>query len=236
MTEDAALARAPELVLNRALLMSGDFPALVARHNPGIRILTDAERTASLRAVLDRRPERGSGVWMFAYGSLIWNPMIEFVERRRAFVEGWHRSFCLSAKSGRGTPENPGLMLGLRDGGACLGAAFLIAEPLVEQELDLVWRREMVADGYIPRWVELRDDAGEGFGHGVAFTSNPAGPAYCDLSEVEVVRRLATARGGLGTGAEYLFNTRNGLRELGLDDPFMERLATLVEAEMNPPS
>ncbi len=69
-----------------------------------------------------------AGAWVFAYGSLIWNPAIHYVERRFARVHGWHRSFCLSTLAGRGSPELPGLVLGLDRGGACTGAAFLIAE------------------------------------------------------------------------------------------------------------
>ncbi len=194
--------------LTRELLLAGNLGEIIARANPGIRILSDAERTQSLRAILDTRPEHGEGAWVFAYGSLIWNPLIEYVEQRMAVVPGWHRAFCLSTGAGRGTPENPGVMLGLRDGSTCVGAALRIAETVLERELDLLWRREMVADGYIPRWVPLEDGEGGSLGHAIAFTINPQGPSYCgDLPESEIVRRLATARGGLGTAAEYLFRT-----------------------------
>jgi len=227
----------PPLALTREFLQRGDLPALIARLMPDVRVLTDAERAASLHAMLAARPEHGDGVWLFAYGSLIWNPTIHYRARRLARAIGWHRSFCLNVRAGRGTPQNPGLMLGLKSGGACTGAAFRIEEPLVEQELDLLWRREMVADGYVPRWVTIEDADGQEIGAAIAFTINPDGPSYCgDLPEAEVVRRLATARGGLGTGAEYLFNTRDGLRGLGIRDPFVERLAELVSAELKPAS
>ena len=202
-----------------------------------MHVLSDEERTASLAAFMAERPEDGDGVWVFAYGSLIWNPMVHHAERLAAHTPEWHRSFCLATKGGRGTADNPGLMLGLRPGpghlgGGCTGVAFRIEEHLVAPELDLLWRREMVARGYIPRWVKLATPEGAAIGHGVAFTIDPGGPGYCDLDEAVVVRRLATARGRMGTAAEYLYRTRDGLRELGINCPFVERIATLVDAEM----
>jgi cation transport protein ChaC len=153
---------------------------------------------------------------------------VHFLESRPATVQGWHRAFCLSVSVARGTPENPGLMLGLQPGGSCAGVAFRIGEDVMAHELTLLWRREMVAGGYIPLWVPLEAD-GAPFAQGIAFTVNPAGPAYVgDLPEAEIVRRLATAKGGLGSAAEYLFRTRDGLRQIGMTDPLVERLSDLV--------
>jgi cation transport protein ChaC len=220
-------------VLNREFLLSGRLAEEIRKWSPEVRVLSDEERNASLHALLDARPERdGRGVWVFAYGSLIWNPMVHFVQREVAHTPGWHRNFCLQTKGGRGTPENPGLMLGLREGGGCTGVAFRIEEELIAPELDLLWRREMVARGYIPRWVPLHDRGGALVGHGIAFTIDPEGPSYCDLPEEVVVRRLATARGRMGTAAEYLYRTRDGLRELEIHCPFVERIAGLVDIEM----
>lgn len=221
--------------LTRDLILSGVLPELIRLADPAIHILSDAERAASLRQTLDTRPEHGQGLWVFAYGSLIWNPAFHHVGQRLAHVPDWHRSFCLSTRSGRGTPDVPGLMLGLRPGRGATGAVFRIAEDALESELDVLWRREMVADGYIPRWVAVADPHGDAFGHAIAFTINPHGPAFVDLPEPEVVQRLATARGGLGTAAEYLLNTRDGLRQLGIHDEFVEELARLVEARLNLP-
>ncbi len=221
-----------EHVLNREFLLSGRLGEEIRRWSPDLHVLTDEERAASLATFLAERPEGRVGLWVFAYGSLIWNPMVHHVERRPAHTPDWHRSFCLATKGGRGTPDNPGLMLGLRPGGGCTGVAFRIEEHLVAPELDLLWRREMVARGYIPRWVPLSAPDGATIGHGIAFTIDPGGPGYCDLDETVVVRRLATARGQMGSAAEYLFRTRDGLRELGIHCPFVEHIAKLVDAEM----
>src|ERR1700680_2166313 len=141
--------------LTREFLMEGTLGTILARAVPGLKILTEEERAASLRAVLAQRPPGSDGGGVLAYGSLMWNPTIHFLERRPATVEGWHRAFCLGVQAGRGSPENPGLMLGLQPGGTCDGEAFLITEPVMEHELSLLWRREMIADGYIPSWVGL---------------------------------------------------------------------------------
>jgi len=230
----AAPPSIPDGALTRELLMSGQLRELIARAMPDVRLTTDEERAESLRAMLDARPEHGDGVWVFAYGSLVWNPTMLVSGRRPATAVGWHRAFCLSVKMGRGTPDNPGAMLGLRPGGRCPGMVLRIAEHDVEHELDLLWRREMVADGYIPVWVPIEDPDGEPMGAAIAFTINAAQPSYCgDLPEEEIVRRLATARGRLGSGAEYLFRTRDGLAEMGVTDAFLDRMAELVTKELN---
>jgi cation transport protein ChaC len=223
---------ATRLRLTRAFLLDAGFADIVRRAAPGAHILDDAERGASLRAILDARPEQGDGLWLFAYGSLIWNPIFHYRERRVATIAGWHRAFCLAARGGRGTPENPALLLGLMPGGRCTGAVFRIAEAALERELDLVWRREMVTAAYIPRWEAVADAAGT-FGHAIAFAINPAAPSYAgEVPTKEVVRRIATASGPMGSCAEYLFNTRDGLRGLGIDDALIEETARKVEAAL----
>ncbi len=216
--------------LTREYLLSGGLSEYIRRNNPDVHVLTDAERRASLDAILAGRGEHGSGVWVFAYGSLIWNPAMHIVGRQIAVADGWHRDFCLATKGGRGTPDNPGMLLGLRPGGSCVGAVLRLAEEAVEQELDILWRREMVADGYIPRWVKVASPDGTPLGHAIAFTINPVGPSYCgELARDVLVRRIATASGPLGTAADYLFNTRDGLRVMGIRDELLEGLGAEVE-------
>jgi cation transport protein ChaC len=219
--------------LTREMLLDGGLEAMIARLAPEQKLLTAADRHASLQATLAARPEGGDGVWLFAYGSLIWNPTVEVTERRLARVHGWHRAFCLTARAGRGTPENPGLLLGLREGGACVGAALRLAEAGLEAELDVLWRREMITAAYRPRWLAIEAPDGGGFGHALAFTIDATSHAYAgELDEAEVVARLATAGGLLGSCADYLFQTCAGLTALGIDDPAMERIAAAVRARL----
>jgi cation transport protein ChaC len=217
------------VVLTRDLLMQGGLGERLLASNPEMRLLTEQERAANLAAILAQRSEHGSGVWVFAYGSLIWNPAIRIVGRVLARARGWRREFCLAAKGGRGTREAPGMMLGLMEGGECVGAVLRVAEADVQHELELLWRREMVAGGYIPRWIEVETPDGAPLGHAIAFTINPAGPSFCPpLADAELVARIATAHGELGTAAEYLFRTRDGLRAMDITDPMLERIGDAV--------
>lgn len=217
--------------LTRELLLDGRLAEMIARASPNVPVLTEAQRRASLHAALAQRSEHGDGIWLFAYGSLIWNPTIRVTAQRMATVRGWHRAFCLATRAGRGTPENPGLLLGLRPGGHCAGAVLRVPENGLEEELDVLWRREMVTGSYTPRWLAAEDETGAPLGTALAFTIEDTSHGYAgDLTEEDVVERLATAGGELGTCAEYLFRTCEGLHRMGIRDPALERIATLVSA------
>lgn len=217
---------AQPMLLTREALLSDRLGDAV-RAALGDQVLSDEAREASLAETLRARPDDGP-VWLFGYGSLIWNPTIHYAESRFARVEGWHRSFCLCTPIGRGTPEKPGLVLALDEGGICDGIAFRLEEAVLEEELSLIWRREMITGAYIPHWVPLKGADGAVYGHGIAFTVNRAASQYADLPEAEVVHRLATAAGALGSAADYLFQTRDGLQKLGIQDPLVEHLALKV--------
>lgn len=218
--------------LTRELIESGGIDALVSRDAPTMRILSEAERKASLQATLAARP--AGDAWLFGYGSLIWNPTISAVESRTARIAGWHRAFCLTTMVGRGSTNNPGLVLGLDAGGECTGVAFRIGEDQLEAELSILWRREMLSGAYIPRWLDLFDEQGERFGSAIAFTIDRAGLHYAGgLAPAELVRRLATATGALGSSADYLFRTCESLRTHGIPDPALDQLAAHVLAEQD---
>lgn len=220
-------------LLTREMIEEGAIGAIVARDAPTVRILTDEERAMSLRNTLTVKPR--DDVWLFGYGSLIWNPTIDFSERRVAKVVGWHRSFCLATPAGRGSIDNPGLVLGLEVGGDCTGVAFRIAGDVAESELATIWKREMVAASYIPRWLDLLDEQSHRFGCGLAFTIDPAGENYAgELTRDQIVARLATARGALGSSADYLFETCKGLREHAIDDIELNKLEAEVSAHFGP--
>lgn len=216
-------------VLSRGFLQDGGIAALLARDAPTLRLLSHEERHASLQATLVMRPP--GDLWLFAYGSLIWNPTVHSVERREARITGWHRAFCLSVQAGRGSIDKPGLMLGLDAGGDCSGVAYRLDEALLHAELELLWRREMVAAAYIPRWVDVLDREGTRFGSAIAFTMDNCCDRYAgDLCEQEIITRLATASGSLGSAADYLFRTCAGLRACGMEDAELNRLAVQVAA------
>jgi len=200
----------------------------------GMRVLSDAERAASIAGMLATRPASldGSGdIWLFGYGSLIWNPAFHFTERRKGRIHGWHRRFCLWTPLGRGSPDQPGLVLGLEPGGACTGMAFRLASDQIACELDILWRREMLSGAYRPRWVRVTTT--EGTVDAITFTIDPANPRYAGrLEEDEIVRVVATAVGRLGPCTDYLFKTAEALAGLGLEDRTLQRLKRRVEARL----
>ncbi|WP_019832832.1 gamma-glutamylcyclotransferase [Sphingomonas sp. PR090111-T3T-6A] len=232
--EDQAEGASPlgeQFLLSRRILEEEGLAALIARDGPLQRLTSEEERTASLQSMLAARPS--GDIWVFAYGSLIWNPAIDIVEARKARIAGWSRSFCLSAMVGRGSPERPGLLLGLEVGGSCDGIALRIAADAVERELSLLWRREMITGAYNPQWVELCDETGHGFGQGIAFTIDMDSDHYAgNLPREEIVERLATGRGSLGSSADYLFRTRQALQAHGILDTRIEAIAADVEAAL----
>lgn len=216
------------MVLTREAIRNGWIQDLVRRSGSDSRALTDDELNASLTDTLARRPAPGD-VWIFAYGSLIWNPAIEFEERRVARIRGWHRSFCLWTNLGRGTPEKPGLMLGLDRGGACAGIAYRLPDAAAHEELSILWRREMVTAAYRPHWVWAHTTQGPV--PAIAFVINHAHERYAGkLDEAAIVEAVATACGPLGACRDYLFNTAEHLAELGIGDRRLMRLAEAVRA------
>ena len=108
-------------------------------------LLTSEQRAASLDCTLARRPDN-SPVWIFGYGSLMWNPVFDSEEARPATLRGYHRAFCLRLTSGRGTHAQPGRMLALRDGGQTTGLAFRLPEDKLHEELELLWKLELVRE------------------------------------------------------------------------------------------
>jgi cation transport protein ChaC len=164
---------------------------------------------------------------VFGYGSLIWNPAFHFTERVVGTVHGYHRRFCLWAHLGRGRPERPGLMLGLERGGSCRGVAYHIAPDAVAEELDIVWRREMIGGAYVPRWVSVYTPVG--LVRALTFTINRAHERYArDLQDDEAADAIAGASGFLGACADYLINTVDHLAELGIHDRPLECLRDRV--------
>ncbi len=162
-------------------------------------------------------------LWVFGYGSLIWNPAFEHVEKCAALLHGYHRRFCLRMLMGRGTPETPGLMLALDHGGACKGAAFRIAAPHIRHELGLLWQREMFGGAYNARWVTLQ--TAQGRLRAVTFVINRRHPRYIpELSVEQTAALIATGCGDLGTCREYLENTVLHLAGMGLRDRGLERI------------
>lgn len=215
------------MVLNRQALKSKLLQQLLAHPELGFKIWSDEELLQSIRKTLQQRPTEE--LWIFAYGSLIWNPLFDYIDRCSVVVEGWQRQFCLSAPVGRGTIDNPGLVLGLEPGDRCQGIAYRLAiDENLESELLLLWRREMVVGSYFPTWITSKNSSCDI--EVLAFTVNCQHPAYVNnLSPEKMIESLATAKGSLGSSAEYLSHTVRGLLAAGIEDRILIELERLVK-------
>ena len=216
------------MALTRDQIRDGHVRRMIAELGIAMRILSEEELAASRAAIL-AGIDLSEGVWLFGYGSLIWNPAFHFTDRLIGTVHGYHRRFCLWTHLGRGCPERPGLVLGLERGGSCRGAVFHIAPDAVEEELEIVWRREMLSGAYVPRWVQVRTPLGEI--RAITFVINHAHERYARfLPDDRVAEVIATAEGWLGPCADYLINTVEHLAALGIHDRPLERLRAQVLA------
>lgn len=193
-------------------------------------LLSEEALEESLRAVL-ASPHRQPDVWVFAYGSLIWNPVLEHDERIVGTVHGYHRSFCLWSRVNRGTPERPGLVLGLDRGGRCTGILYRIPERAAAEELRLLWRREMLLGSYAPRWTLATH--GERSFRALAFVVNRERSGYAGrLPPADIVERLVHGRGRIGSGLDYLRRTLDGLAAAGIRDPNLVHLDDLARKRL----
>lgn len=191
-------------------------------HHTGLPLIPEADFNASLENILAGWNPR-EDLWLFAYGSLIWNPLVHFVAREKVTVHGFHRSFCLRSRHGRGSVDEPGLMLGLDFGGCCKGVALRIKAAQVRHELTLVWRREMAIGSYAPRWVTA--DAVTKKVRAVAFVVNHDHAHYAGKLPLDtIVKTLATAKGKFGSGADYLYQTVDCLSKHGIRDSYLTML------------
>ena len=213
------------------MLTREDLENDILRKNPGqnyhsLPLVPDEEFNASFERILAGR-NPAQDLWVFCYGSLIWNPLFHHVERQNVTIHGFHRSFCLRSRHGRGSVAEPGLMLGLDFGGCCNGVALRIPAQQVRHELTLVWRREMAIGSYAPRWIAAR--AGAAKIRAVAFVVNHAHPHYTGKLPLEtIIKILATAKGRFGSGADYLYQTVDCLAKHGIRDAYLTRLREQV--------
>ncbi len=194
----------------------------------GHLLLSDAQLEASRGAALAGRDPRES-VWVFGYGSLVWSPMLRAARRLPARVHGWHRGFYLRSSINRGTPEQPGLVLALDRGGACGGIAMRLQRATRDDDLALLWRREMVTGAYRPQWVRAHTSAG--VVDALAFVVERSHPSYAGrLDDDAILALVRHARGHFGPCSEYLLETAASLERHGIADARLSRLARRLTA------
>jgi cation transport protein ChaC len=163
--------------------------------------------------------------WVFGYGSLIWNPGFEFRSAHLARLHGYHRQFCIRSARYRGTTQDPGIVLGLAQGGSCTGMVFELEPGGRKAALHALFEREMPGGFYVPRMLPvypLDPQARAGVGTSarprlaLAFVANTRSPAFVRLPEAEILRRLKECAGERGPNSEYALRTHDSLRARGV--------------------
>ncbi len=189
--------------------------------------LSDAARTDSLRDTLAAAPSR-SEIWVFAYGSLIWDPCFTAADRRAVTLATHRRAFNVWSMLARGTPDRPGLGLGLEPGGACSGVAFRLDETSLEADLKALWAREMHNGIYVPEWLTVTADSGPFTA--LCFVADPTHPQYAGaLPDADAAAVIAHAEGKFGSCRDYLASTVHALSAHGFPDATLNSMLDRVE-------
>lgn len=178
-----------------------------------------------LETALGSRPD--GDLWVFGYGSLIWNPEVAHEEVLAARVWGWRRTLRMWSRINRGTEDAPGLVFALMSGGSCSGIALRVPQARAERELRQLWKREMPRAVYEPRWIPCRTP--QGVVRALAFTLPPTSPSYTGaLDDQRLVDILRRCRGRFGTTLDYVSRTAQALRDIGIRDAEVERIMALA--------
>ncbi|MGO4175380.1 gamma-glutamylcyclotransferase [Bosea sp. TAF32] len=164
-------------------------------------------------------------LWVFGYGSLIWRPGFPFEESVQARLHGYHRSLCVFSHVHRGTPERPGLVLGLDRGGVCRGLAFRVAAAQAKETVDYLRAREQATAVYLERHVPLRLEDGRQ-ARGLVYVADRKHLQYAGkLPPAQLLKLVREGKGQSGENPDYVLRTHEHLRKMGIYDPVLACLA-----------
>jgi cation transport protein ChaC len=178
-------------------------------------------------------PADWDALWVFGYGSLVWNPGIEVAETRGARLDGYRRSFCMWSIHHRGSEADPGLVLALEpaEGATCAGLALRAADPVTA--LAALRERELISSAYVEREVTLRAEDGAGDAQPIralAYVIDTAHPQYAPGLTLDAQAEvIARATGGRGPNHEYLAATAAALHARAIGCPELDRLEARVQ-------
>ena len=162
-------------------------------------------------------------LWIFAYGSLMWNPEMHVIESQQGTVHNLQRGFNSLSTVHRGTQECPGLVLSLRDGGHCEGLAFRIAQASKQEDFKNLWLREMVTLFYQPFVCQVT--TGTKTINAITFVADQQHEQYVDFDAAQCASMISQAHGGRGSNMDYFKNTSSHLEKLNIDDPLFSNIS-----------
>lgn len=170
-------------------------------------------------------------LWVFGYGSLLWNPGFEPVEQRRAVLRGYGRSFCMLSIHHRGTPEQPGLVLALdrAEASQCTGVAFRVAESEEDNVLGYLRERELISSAYFEETLPVTLEDGRAL-PALCYVISRDHEQYCRFDLETQAQMIARSTGGRGPNAEYLYNTAEHLQKMSIKDNDISWLVGRVHA------
>ena len=164
--------------------------------------------------------------WIFGYGSLMWRPGFDFLRSEAARVHGYHRSLCVYSYVHRGTPERPGLVLGLDRGGSCHGMAFAVTPEKWDDTIAYLRAREQVTSVYLEKHKTVTLLASGRKVEAVTYVVDSAHRQYAGVLDDDALERhVRLGEGVSGRCSDYVMNTLTHLREMGIHDPALERIA-----------
>lgn len=170
--------------------------------------------------------------WIFGYGSLMWRPGFEFLASEPALVHGWHRRLCVYSYVHRGTPEQPGLVLGLDRGGSCHGLAFQVAPERWDDTITYLRAREQVTSVYLEKRKPVRLLESGRMVEATTYVVDRDHHQYAGvLQDEDLLRHVASGQGVSGHCIDYVMSTVDHLRAMKLRDPTLERLAARLSPQ-----
>lgn len=171
-------------------------------------------------------------LWVFAYGSLMWRPGFRFQDTQPALLHGWRRTLCIKSIHYRGTPDCPGLVMGLDRGGSCRGWAYQVSAADRLATVDYLDARELPTRTYHARFLPLRlEDGRKVVAYG--YVADTAHPQYAgSLAVAAQADMVVAAQGREGPCREYLANTVQHLDRMGLPAGPLHRVLQAVDAAL----
>lgn len=163
-------------------------------------------------------------LWVFGYGSLMWNPGFDHVERVPAMLRGGHRALCILSTHYRGTPEVPGLVLGLVRGGSCRGIAFRVAATKAHETHAYLTEREQVTRVYKEEWRRLTLSDGRQVS-ALTYFADTMHPQFVRLTREEIIQRVRHAHGRSGSCRDYVSSTLAAMAQSGVRDQALDWLS-----------